>query len=142
MSPKKETAAPKEGGRGKVKILAMLVVVIVMALAYFFVLAPGEEPKSEEPVKGEVVSLEPIQLNLAEGHFLKIGVALQLSEDAHEIDGAQALDSIIRIYSGNRIEDVLTVEDRDKLREVLEADLDEAYHGEVIGVYYTDFVAQ
>ena len=45
------------------------------------------------PKPGEVVTLEPIQINLAAGHYLRIGIALQLTAKAHEADGSKALDA-------------------------------------------------
>ena len=49
-----------------------------------------------------MVALEPIQINLAGGHYLRVGVALQLTEAAHEADGSKALDATIAIFSGLR----------------------------------------
>ena len=45
-------------------------------------------------------TLEPIQINLADGHYLRIGIALQLTADAHEADGSKALDATIDLFSG------------------------------------------
>ena len=43
----------------------------------------------------------PIQINLAGGHYLRIGLALQLTDSASkEIDGSKALDATIDLFSG------------------------------------------
>ena len=50
---------------------------------YWFFLKPaGGAEKAPEP--GVVVKLDAIQINLADGHYLKVGIALQASKDAAE----------------------------------------------------------
>ena len=94
------------------------------------------------PQPGEVVALEPIQINLAAGHYLRVGVALQLVAGAHEADGSKALDAAIEVFSGVPVIDVNDPTKRKVLREELEKELDHRYHGDVMGVYFTEFVTQ
>ena len=132
-----EAAAP---GASKKKIVLVLVgLVLVVAASYKFVLTP-DKPSAPEP--GEVVKLEPIQVNLAAGHYLKIGIALQLTKEAHEADGSKALDATIELFSGRSIEELTGTEERHKLQRQLEKELEHRYHGDVMGVYFTDFVTQ
>jgi flagellar protein FliL len=134
-----EAAAPEKGG--KKKLVIMLVALLAIGGGgYWFFLKPAPEPK--EPEKGEVVTMEPIQVNLAGGHYLKIGIALQLTADAHEADGSAALDATIDLFSGKDMSELTRVESREKLKHELEKELDHAYHGDVMGVYFTDFVTQ
>lgn len=146
MSKKtKDADAPTEGEdkpkRSKKKLLIMVLVpVLVLGAGYWFFLKPsGPEP---EPLPGEVVPLEAIQINLEEGHYLRVGLALQLVEGAHEIDGSKALDATIDLFSGLSIEEITASKDRKHLKEELEKELEHSYHGEVLGVYFTDFVTQ
>lgn len=130
------------GGKGgkKKKLLLILVAVLgIVGAAYWFVLRPTEEPP---PEPGEVVTMEPIQINLAEGHYLKIGVALQLTAEAHEADGSKALDSVIELFSGRNMSELTRPDSREKLKHELAKELEHRYHGEVMDVYYTDFVTQ
>jgi flagellar protein FliL len=132
-------AAPEKGG--KKKLVIMLVALLAIGGgAYWFFLKPAPEPKEPEP--GEVVSMEPIQVNLAGGHYLKIGIALQLTADAHEAEGSAALDATIDLFSGKDMSELTRVESREKLKHELEKELEHAYHGDVMGVYFTDFVTQ
>jgi flagellar FliL protein len=108
--------------------------------AYWFVLKPKPEPK---PEPGEVVALEPIQINLEGGHYLKIGVALQLTTTvAHEADGSKALDATIELFSGRSMDELTRHESRAKLKKELLKELEHDYHGDVMDVYFTDFVTQ
>jgi flagellar protein FliL len=132
--------APEEKKGGKKKLVIILVAVLAVAgAAYWFVLRPKPEPA---PEPGEVVTMEPIQVNLAGGHYLKIGVALQLTTAAHEADGSKALDAVIDLFSNKPMEELTRPESRHKLKEKLLKELEHDYHGDVMDVYFTDFVTQ
>lgn len=138
-APGEVTMVTKGGGRKKV----VMVVVLVLALgaaAYWFALRPTAEAKAPEP--GEVVRLEPIQVNLSGGNYLKIGVALQLTAEAQEVDGSKALDATIDLFSGRSMEQLGRAENRAKLKKALKKELAHHYEGEVMDVYFTDFVTQ
>jgi flagellar FliL protein len=140
-----QAAAPEgqepKGKGGRKKVILMLVVLLAIGgAAYWFMLKPADA--KEPPKPGEVVRLEPIQVNLAAGHYLKIGIALQLTVEAHEADGAKALDATIDMFSGKSMEQLTATDTRAKLKKELEKELKERYHGEVMGVYFTDFVTQ
>ncbi len=132
--------APEEKKGGKKKLIIIVVAVLALAgAAYWFVLKPKPEPA---PEPGEVVTMEPIQVNLAGGHYLKIGVALQLTTAAHEADGSKALDAVIELFSGRAMDQLTRPDERDKLKHKLLKELEHDYHGDVMDVYFTDFVTQ
>lgn len=131
-----------QAGGGKKKIL---IVVLVLALAgvatWWFMLRPASAEEAPHP--GEVVKLEAIQVNLADGHYLRIGIALQATDEVkEELDGSKALDATIELFSGQSQEQLARKPYRDDLKQKLEHRLEEAYEGEVMGVYFTDFVTQ
>ena len=130
------------GGGKKKMIIIVLVLLLAAGGAYWFVLKPkGGAPQAPEP--GAVVKLDAIQINLADDHYLKVGIALQASKAAgEELDGSKALDQTIDLFSGQSMTDLSRRAFRDKMKTNLEKRLDEAYDGEVIGVYFTDFVSQ
>jgi flagellar FliL protein len=136
-----EVAAEETKGGGKLKKILILVVLlaVVGGAVWFFFLKPKPV---EAPVAGEVVALEPIQINLAGGHYLRIGVALQLTDKAHEADGSKALDATIAIFSGRELEEILASKERTHLKKELLEDLEHLYHGDVMAVYFTEFVTQ
>ena len=133
--------AGASGGGSKKLLLVVLVLALVGGAGYWFFLKPGGEPAEPEP--GVVLKMDAIQINLADAHYLKLGIALQASKDAGEdLDGSAALDETIDLFSGQAVEDLARRAYREKLKKELEHRLDEAYDGEVIGVYFTDFVTQ
>ena len=133
-------AAPKGGGKKKL----VIIVVALLAIgggAYFFLLKP-DSAKNDKPVAGEVVTLEPRQLNLEGGHYLKLGLALQGTAEAHELEGSKAIDAAIGLFSGRSVEEVTRPEQRKHLKTELKKELEHLYHGDVMDVYFTDFVTQ
>ncbi len=156
MSKKKtDDAEVPEGeakGGGKKKLLAIVAVVLVAlgAGAYFMFFSGSDE---YEPVAGEVLPLESIAVNLAGGGYLKVGIALQLTEDAAGgghggggVDGSKALDLVISTFSQAQPGDVTAA--RDALKESLRHQIIEAYTDHeagtqmVMDVYLTEYVTQ
>lgn len=133
----------EEAPRRSRKKLLLVVLVLVVASAgagYWFFLRP---PADAPPEPGAVLKLDAIQVNLAQGHYLRVGIALQASKDAGaDLDGSKALDSTIALFSGQDMDRLEQTSYRNKLKRTLEHRLDKEYDGEVIGVYFTDFVTQ
>lgn len=132
--------APKRS-RKMLLVVGVLVVALVAGAAWWFMLRPAEADTAPEP--GAVLKLEAIQVNLADNHYLRIGIALQATADAgEELDGSKALDATIELFSGQRMQDLTRKGYRTKLKERLLHQVSERYEGEVMGVYFTDFVTQ
>jgi flagellar protein FliL len=131
-------AAPAK--RGKKKLIMILVAVLVLGGGgYWFVLKPKP---TGPPQPGEVVKLDAIQINLAGTHYLRVGVALQLVAGVKEAEGSKALDATIDEFSGQPMEDVNDPAKRAAYKKALVKELDERYDGDVMGVYFTEFVTQ
>jgi flagellar FliL protein len=137
MSPELEEETPRRGK--KILLLGLIGVVAVVAAAWWFMIRPAG---AEEPTPGEVMQLESIQVNLEGGHYLKIGVALQAIEGAEHVEGSKALDATIELFSGRSMAELGDPKKRTQLKEKLTEELDHRYHGEVMEVYFTDFVTQ
>ena len=131
--------APAPKGKGKMLVVGILVLAVAAGAGWFFFLKPSG-PSKPEP--GEVMPLEAIQVNLSGGHYLRLGMALQLTTNAHEADGSQAMDAAIGIFSGLPVAEVNKPAAREKLRKELEEELEHRYHGDVMDVYFTEFVTQ
>lgn len=140
-APAPAAPAAEEAKGGKKKLIMIVVAVAVAgAAAWFLFLKPAGPPKPPEP--GEVLPLEAIQVNLEGGHYLRIGLALQLTATAHEADGSKALDVAIDLYSGRSVAELADPAERRKLKKELLKELDHSYHGDVMDVYLTEFVMQ
>ena len=137
-------AAPAEAEEPAKKSKKKLIIIVVVAIlvlgggAYKF-LAPSA-PSGPKP--GAVVTLEPIQINLSGDHYLRIGLALQLTDAVKEADGSKALDATIDEFSGRTVAEVTSPMKRRQLKRALTKQLGELYDGEVMGMYFTEFVTQ
>lgn len=138
-APSGNPAAPAPAKGGAKKLVIILVAVLALGGGGYWFMRP-KPPAPPSP--GEVVKLDPIQVNLAAGHYLRLGLALQLTSKAKEADGSKALDAAIGIFSGRPMAEVNDPAKRDGLKQELEKKLEHLYEGEVMGVYLTEFVTQ
>jgi flagellar FliL protein len=150
VADKTDTETGKAGadakGGGKLKlIIGAVVVLALLGGVYKFVLAPkdAKPAAAPKPVAGAVVKLDPITVNLAGGHFLKLGLSLQATADAgEEVSGAKALDAAIEEYTGRTVKELATDKGRDKAKAELVKTVGELYENKVYDIYLTDFVMQ
>ncbi len=109
---------------------------------------PTTEAVDPHTERGGVLELDPLTVNLADGHYLKVGIALQLDkatvvETAKEEGlGAKALDMAIAALSPKTMDELGHAKVRDEIKRQLGLDTCHAYEGEVLTVYFTNFVMQ
>jgi flagellar FliL protein len=146
-------AGAGEDGAKKSKKLLVIVLPLVLALVggavWFFLLRGGDsEPAAKEkPKPGAVVALDSININLADGHYLKLKLALQASADVAEApDGSKAQGIAGDQLTGMNMAVLQTAKGRERAQGKLTAAIVKAYTEEdtetVIDVYYPEFVSQ
>jgi flagellar FliL protein len=148
----KDTAA--ETPKKSKKMLMIIILAVALfggggAGAYFFFKGNAAEAAEVELVKGPVVAVEEtMTINLADAHYLKLGFALQMTEEAgeEEFNLAEAIDLAIDQYSGRNIAELETEKGRLKAKEELLEKIEKAYNVDdkhlVMGIYFTSFVTQ
>ena len=151
---KDEKETPAEAPKKSKKMLMIIVIALVVlggggAGAFFMLKGDSAEAAEEKPVKGAVVAMDSaLTINLADGHYLKLGFALQMTEDAgeEEVDLSEAIDLAIDEYSGKNIAELETEKGRLKAKEELLEKIEKAYNVDdkhlVMGIYFTSFVTQ
>lgn len=133
-------ATEEKQPRSKKKLLVIALVVLLLAGGAWWFLHP-KGPSTPQP--GQIMTLDSTQINLADGHYLKIGIALQLTTDAGtQVDGSKALDDTIDMFSGRDLGFVSAAKHRRELKAELAKRLAKDYDGDVMGVYFTEFVTQ
>lgn len=142
-----DAATPPAGGRKKLLLIAVPLVALVAG--WYLVLGPGagggDEAVAKAPEPGEVVALEPITMNLADGRLLKVGLALQVvasPSGGHEVNGAVALDEAIAYLGGRTYAELVSPAGRQAAKGELSKRVAERYHHDVMEVYFTEFVLQ
>lgn len=163
-SPVGADDAPEGGRITKKKIIGAVVVLVLLlaaAAGAYLMLFGGAAPSEEEaaataaaeaavkPKPGLVAALDPITINLADGRYLQVGIALQepYAEGgghgpAKAVDGSMALDILIDHLSGRPMSDLAGPEQRAAVKAALVEDISEAYDDHVYDVYFTSFVMQ
>jgi flagellar FliL protein len=146
----KDTAIPNgaEAPKKSKKMLIIILLAVVLlggggAGGYFYFFTGDKTEEEVKPEPGPVVALEAITINLEDGHFLKVSIALQATIDAHEEpDGSKALDLLISLFSNKSVAELSSSEAREEHKKELVEKVKKAYHEEVYDVYFTEFVMQ
>ncbi len=148
-APTKETDGDAPAKKSKKKLI-IIVAVLVLALGgggYTFLggskSTTGAAAAAAKPSPGLVLKLDPVNINLATGHYLKLGLALQATKSAKEVtDGSKALDLAIALFSNKPMSELATDAGRLKYKTVLVEEVAKAYEEQVYDVYFTEFVMQ
>ncbi|WP_127126448.1 flagellar basal body-associated protein FliL [Georgenia sp. SYP-B2076] len=138
----KDADAPPR--RRKKWLLAVVAVVVLAAVAFVLLRPPaGEAATPAAPEPGIVVPIDPISVNLTDGHYLRFGFTMQMTKEATaEVQTAKALDIAIEVFSGRDPAELNDPARRAELKNELLRQLSEAFEGQVMDVYLTDFVTQ
>ena len=165
--PTAQAAPPAKGGHNNL-IPAIVIAVGLLGGGYFMSTRPAPAPQdkpaaaehtdpevSDEATHGPVQNLESITLNLADGHFLKVGLALQLAEveggghgAGEELPPAKALDIAITLLGEHTMDDLASPKERELVKKELSKRVAAAYidpdtHDPLVTkVYFTEFVMQ
>jgi flagellar FliL protein len=151
MADEKDTAAeaPKKSTKMMMIVIALALVVLGGGGAGAFFMLRGDKAEASAPKKGIVTAAEnTITVNLADGHYLKLGFALQQTEDSgtEAVDLSEAYEMAIDEYTGKTVAELSTDQGRAMFKEELVAKLVKAYTEDgkkmVMDIYYTSFVTQ
>ncbi|QKE82664.1 flagellar basal body-associated FliL family protein [Arthrobacter sp. NEB 688] len=144
-------AAEPEKKKKPMMLIAIVLVLLMAGGGYWFFLKPSsdsaEEPKPE-PTPGVVVDLDPLTLNLSDGRYLKMGLSLEVTEEAQTaagkegVNGAKARDAAISILGQRTYEQMLQPKTKEAAIKTLEKEIKKRYDGDVMDVYVTELVMQ
>jgi flagellar FliL protein len=149
MSDEKSSAeAPKKSK----KLLFIVIALVVLGgggAGAFFMLKGDKAEAKPEPKKGIVTAIESdLTINLSGGHYLKLGFALQETEQAgaEAVDTSEAINLAIDQYTGKSVAELSTEKGRETAKAELLEKIKKAYVEEdkemIMDIYYTAFVTQ
>lgn len=162
-----ESDSDGKGGRGKLMPAAMISIALIAA-GYFVggrggSAAPAAEPivsvvEAAEPEVETIIDLEPVNVNLADGRYLRIAISIGMTAEEHSEEAtaeaaaetetattaprAPAADLVLSTFAGKTIEELSTLEGRVAARDHLQEGLKEFYGEQVLTVFFTEFVMQ
>jgi flagellar protein FliL len=134
-APGSEDSGSQAKKSRKKLVIVAVVVLVLLAVGGFvgkgMLAAPAKPEPDPKTVAGVVVTLAPITMNLADGRYLKLTLALQLSKAASPVAGSvDAAAGAVPVLDGAKALDAaITV-------------LGKRYDGDVLGVYFTEFLMQ
>jgi len=150
MADEKEAAAEAPKKSNKMLIIIIAAVVLLGGGGGAFFMMKGSGSKAEAaPKKGIVTAIDSaITINLADGHYLKLGFSLQQTADSgtEAVDTSEALNLAIDEYTGKTVAELTTDKGREEAKADFLAKVIKAYtvdkKKEVMDIYFTSFVTQ
>ena len=95
------------------------------------------------PVPGAVLPATGMYINLADNHFLKLGLGLQESASAPKTtDASAAQQAAIFLFLNKNMNDLMDPKKLEALRQQLVAQVVKETNGDIYDVKFTDFVMQ
>lgn len=165
-----EEESSSSGGGGGSKMMPAAMISIALVAAGYFVggrgggtapaVAVTATTVAHEPTVDNVVDLDAVNVNLADGHYLRVAISIGMGAGHHDEAAAAdsghgaaeatvtteptapAADLVLSTFSGKTIDELSTLEGRIAARDHLLEGLKEFYGEEVITVFFTEFVMQ
>jgi flagellar FliL protein len=168
-----EATEEKKGKSKKAILIPVIVLVLGLGGGAFMFLGGGKKGEASgvatttTTLPGPIIRLDPITLNLTDGHVLKVGIALEALAHPHDeqmlaavhalsagghgaaepntaspLGGleAKALDLAIKELGNMSYAELSAPNGRAHAQEELKAHVSEAYHGDIVDIYFTTFV--
>jgi flagellar FliL protein len=128
-------------------LIVVIALAVIAAAGVGFIIWRGAsaspaDAASPTPQAGELVTVDAVSVNLADNRYLRIGLTMQMSDQAGDVVVAKAQDVVIDSMTGKSIDEVSDPQQRPAIKQMLLQKLNEVYAGQVLDIYFTDFVAQ
>ena len=149
-----QAKADKPKGKGNL-VPAVVLAVGLLGGGYFMSQGGGkaasaaEAPTTSSTIAlGEVVKLDSVTLNLADGHFLKVTMALQLGKGGVAADltksgrTARAANIALTVLQHKTLAELTPPAARQEAQDEISTKVHEAFGEEVVSVYWLEFVMQ
>jgi len=167
--PEPQPNAPKQAGKARLLVIGVLCLGLAAGGYVLGGKLGGGQPAAAAPVPtpapaptvGEIVDLDGVNVNLADGHYLRIAVSLGLVAHAteaaaessdhgttEEADGvlfptAPVADLVLATFAGRTMESLADEAGRESARADLLAGIHNYYGDEeILTVFFTEFVMQ
>ncbi len=152
-------AADGKKKKGKVKVIVPAVVVLLAVAGAGYKLGPGKAPAlppgatttttTEDPndPPGQIATMDDINVNLADGKYLRVGVAIELGAGVTATDFTTTSlpklnDLVIQVFQGQSMQVLETPQGRDAAMATLKQDALNLFKTDYRDLFLTDFVMQ
>ena len=141
--PKGKKKGKDAQGAKKKKLIILVVLLLVVGGAAYKILVPP--PKPGPPAAGDSVVLDPLTLNLTDGHYLQVAVAIDLVQGKatkDKFEPAAADQAIIDEFSNRSVASLSSRAARTQSLADLVTQMKKDYPGKVFDAHFTKFVMQ
>jgi flagellar FliL protein len=164
MADEAQAPPKKKSKKGLVAGVVILILGVGAGGGYF--LTSKSDSASKVPATttttefAKIVRLEPFTTNLTDGRVAKVGLAMAVigepkSEHIKALllpeaevnaksplggEESEALDIAIKVVGSKTYDELSAIDGREHAKEEIKKEVVEAYHGDVVDVYFTTFV--
>jgi flagellar protein FliL len=150
MSTDTATTTTVEKKKSPVMLIVLLVVGLLGGVGVSKMMGGSSGAAAEPPPEaGEIANIEAININLANGHFLRVAVGAQLTKAVPEkaeawvkTEGAKVRDGLIKVFSGKDLASVQSTTGREELVREVEEAVSESTEKQVMKIYLAEYVSQ
>jgi flagellar FliL protein len=140
--------APKKSKKKLIIIIIAAVALVLAGVGGYLVFAGGSSKKSAATAKpslspGGVLVISALTVNLADGHYLKVALAVQAAAGVpSDEDTSDWTDMAISEFSNMSVAQLSTAEGREKAKSDLLKKIQAKDKDMVLDLYFTQFVMQ
>ena len=129
----------------KVLILLLVVAMVAGGGGLFYVVQKGKKNEQKTATSFEIMELEPVVINLSDGHYIRIAIALGYTGDESELKNKLPAinDVLITTVGAMSSKELISPEGKELLKENLLLKINSVLSGvQVRNIFYREFIVQ
>ena len=129
----------------KVWILLLVVATVAGGGVLFYVIQEGKKDEQKTAASFKIMELEPVVINLSDGHYIRIAIALGYTGDESELKNKLPAinDVLITTVGAMSSKELISPEGKELLKENLLLKINSVLSGvQVRNIFYREFIVQ
>jgi len=129
----------------KVLILLLVVAMVAGGGGLFYVVQKGKKNEQKTATSFEIMELEPVVINLSDGHYIRIAIALGYTGDESELKNKLPAinDVLITTVGAMSSKELISPEGKELLKENLLLKINSVLSRvQVRNIFYREFIVQ
>jgi flagellar FliL protein len=129
----------------KVLILLLVVATVAGGGVLFYVIQEGKKDEQKTAASFKIMELEPVVINLSDGHYIRIAIALGYTGEESELKSKLPAinDILITTVGAMSSKELISPEGKELLKENLLLKINSVLSGvQVRNIFYREFIVQ
>ena len=129
----------------KVWILLLVVATVAGGGVLFYVIQEGKKDEQKTAASFKIMELEPVVINLSDGHYIRIAIALGYTGEESELKNKLPAvnDVLITTVGAMSSKELISPEGKELLKENLLLKINSVLSGvQVRNIFYREFIVQ